>query len=113
MRITRRTNRPFFIAVLLGAALRYGPASACVNSEAEAAPTVEAVVPPLYPAPYRRDLPRVRALLRKGTPVDVRFDGETPLMKSLEPFIGLPPATMGPPSKKTTRAWLQRNADKI
>ena len=31
----------------------------------------------------------------------------------MEPFIGLPPSRMGPPSDKERRAWLQRNEKKI
>ena len=113
MRISRRADSLFIFVLILGAALKCGSASACVNAEVEPASSTEAEIPPLYDAAYRGDLRKVRALLRKGAAVDVRFDGETPLMKSLEPFIGLPPSTMGPPSEKAKRAWLQRNADKI
>ena len=42
-------------------------------------------------AAYRGDLSRARDLLHHGADVNARMSDKTPLMKSLEPFIG-PPA---------------------
>ena len=113
MRIIRRGRCLVAIMLVLGAPPECGRAHARTSAQAEPSGVDEAAIPPLCDAALRGDLRKVRVLLRKRNPIDVRFEGETPLMKSLAPYIGMPRSTMAPPSAKERRVWEQRVADKI
>jgi len=88
-------------------------ASGAAHGQTEQANSPGDRMPPLCEAAHRGDLQRVRALLRKGVPVDTSITGSTALMSSLEPLIGDPRLTMGPWSDRERRARDQRNANKI
>jgi len=113
VRIVRRADWPLLRLLALVAVLECGPARAWNSAHAEPDSAGDVSIPPLCDAALRGDVGAVRALLRKGAPVDVRFDGETPLMKALAPYIGMPPSTTGPMSARRQRAWLYRIESKM
>jgi len=113
VRIIRRVDGAVLTALILGAALESSSAAGSNNADVASERAGEVAISPLCDAALRGDLPTVRALLRKGVPVDERFQGETALMRALEPFVGMPPATMGPPSGRARRAGLKQKADKF
>jgi ankyrin repeat protein len=110
MRFARYANTMRLPVTVLGLILL---ASVMAHGQTEQAPPAEERGPPLCEAAYRGDLQKVRALLRKGVSADTSSRGTTALMSSLQPFIGEPALTMGPPSDRERRAWDQRINNKF